>query len=68
MQNPSPATLLAVVTIRDVCAAFSITRPTLRSWIRNGRFPAPTRPSGAPTGKAFWTATQIAESFASRAA
>jgi predicted DNA-binding transcriptional regulator AlpA len=57
-----------IVTIKEVCAHFAITRPTLRAWIKRGTFPAPCRPSGRDKGKTFWTSETIRLAFDTKAA
>lgn len=60
--------LPAVVGIKDICAAFSISRPTLDSWIKAGSFPPGRRMSPSPKARVFWTAAAVAAVLEKRVA
>ncbi len=61
MTNISPASKLpAIVGIKDICTAFSISRPTLDAWIKAGSFPPGRRMTQSPKARVFWNAAAVA--------
>jgi predicted DNA-binding transcriptional regulator AlpA len=53
------------LTLRQVAALFNVTPPTVRAWVRAGRFPPPL---GVSPHKLLWSAAAVERALLGRTA